>query len=80
MKTAWAVIAEHYSDLTWRASAIRISAGENIAHTCQYNGDLRSLTLCESRKEAERIAADWNETWKTENCLATFQTLTVKGR
>lgn len=79
MKAIGAVIAEHYSDLTWYASAIRISAGENIAHTCQHNGDLRSMTICESRKEAERIAAEWNATWKTENCLAAFQTLTVKG-
>ena len=77
MKAVWAVIAEHYSDLTWYASTIRISAGENIAHTCQRNGDLRSMTICESRKEAERIAEEWNATWRAEGTLARFQTITV---
>ncbi len=75
MKTAHAVIAERYSDLTYYASVFRIEAGRNIYNDCLHNGDMISLTLCESKKEAQRIADDWNETWRKEGTLATFQTL-----
>ena len=80
MKTAYAVIAERYSDLTYYASVFRIEAGRNIYNDCLHNGDMISLTLCESKKEAQRIADDWNETWRKEGTLATFQTLSCVRR
>ena len=80
MKTAYAVIAERYSDLTYYASVFRIEAGRNIYNDCLHNGDMISLTLCESKKEAQRIADDWNETWRKEGTLATFQTLSCGRR
>ena len=80
MKTAYAVIAERYSDLTYYASVFRIEAGRNIYNDCLHNGDMISMTLCESKKEAQRIADDWNETWRKDGTLATFQTLSCGRR
>ena len=80
MKTAYAVIAERYSDLTYFASVFRIEAGRNIYHDCMNNGDMVSMLICESKKEAQRIADDWNETWRKEGTLATFQTLSCVRR
>ena len=80
MKTMYAVIAERYSDLTYFASVLRIEKGRNVYHDCIHNGDMISLLLCESRKEAQKIAEEWNETWRKEGTLTTFQTLTCGRR
>ena len=80
MKTAYAVIAERYSDLTYYASVFRIEAGRNIYNDCLHNGDMISMTLCESKKEAQRTADEWNETWRKDSTLATFQTLSCGRR
>ncbi len=80
MKISYAVVAERYSDLTYFASVFRIEAGRNIYHDCMNNGDMVSMLICESKKEAQRIANDWNETWRKEGTLATFQTLSCVRR
>ncbi len=80
MRTMFAVIAERFSDLTYRASVLRIEKGRNVYHDCIYNGDMISLTMCESCKEAQEIADCWNETWKNDGKLASFQTLSVGRR
>lgn len=45
-----------------------IKAGENILAYCQrYNSDV--CHLCESRKQAEQIAHEWNERYKENGRL-----------
>ena len=80
MKTMFAVIAERYSDFTYHASVLRIEAGRNVYHDCIYNADMISLTMCESCKEAQKIADSWNATWKNDGKLAVFQTLSSRRR
>lgn len=69
MRTAYAVIAEQYSDLNYFASVFRIEAGRNIYFDCVHNGDMVSMTI-----------DDWNDTWRKEGNLATFQTLSCGKR
>ena len=46
------------------AVADTIRTGENLlAHCRRYNANI--CHLCESRKQAEAIAAAWNESYKT---------------
>lgn len=52
------------------AVADTIRTGENLlAHCKRYNSDI--CHLCESRKQAEEIAAEWNRSYK-ENGTALF--------
>lgn len=45
------------------AIADTIRTGENLlTHCCRYNADI--CHLCENRREADKIAAAWNEIYK----------------
>lgn len=81
MKGVFAILCERFDDGCYYASVMHISVGTNVCHVCdKYKETIVSLTICSSKKEAQRLADDWNDTFRKDGKLAQFQTLTVRVR
>lgn len=81
MDAVFAALCEKFDGGKCHASVMRISVGTNVCHICDKYGDsLVSLTICSTKKEAQRIADVWNETYRKYGSLQEFTELTVKVR
>ena len=81
MKGVYAVICERFDGRYYYASVLHISWGTNVCHVCEkYKETILSLTICSTKKEAQRIADSWNETFRKDGTLQEWQTLTVHVR
>ena len=81
MKGVFAILCERFDGGKYYASVLHISVGTNVCSVCEkYRETIVSLTICSSKKEAQRLADDWNDTFRKDGILQKWQTLTVHVR
>ena len=79
MKNLYFVLSQVFSDKTRFASVIQIPTNNNILSELTKYRSADIIHYCSTRKSAEETAYTWNQAYKNNSQLASWETIAREG-